>query len=184
MSKKYFSQHKWDKESLLFFLNCHLKEKEDYEILLIDGNEVYLNILNYKASHLLFGKKGMNKPLCWSTHPYMWAYSLQLERYKNRKHIFYFNFDLDKNDELAKISFAQGMIVDTDIPWIVCFTSNHNEIWCNIEWSEKMPLLIDLFGKAKEPNDKNDYPKIKKEIIFNIESKIDKKHMYGKKIQF
>lgn len=27
-----------------------------------------INVLTYKASHALFGKNGMNKPLCWATH--------------------------------------------------------------------------------------------------------------------
>ena len=182
MSKRYFSQHKWNKDSLLNFLSFHLIENVDYKILLIDNNEVYINVLTYKASHALFGKNGMNKPLCWATHPYMWGYSLQIKSYINRKHIFYFNFNLDKDDELAKLSFAYGLIKPYLKTWIVCVTSNHNEIWCDLEWIEKMPLLNQLFNKAEEPNDKNDYPKIKREIIFNIENTIDKEHMYGKKI--
>lgn len=59
MSKKYFSQHKWSKESLLSFLHNHLVEKEDYQIVLDQGNELYINILTYNASHKLFGKGGI-----------------------------------------------------------------------------------------------------------------------------
>lgn len=184
MSKKYFSQHKWNKESLLSFLHNHLVEKEDYQIVLDQGNELYINILTYNASHKLFGKGGMNKPLCWASHPYMWTYSLHYKNYKDRKHFFYFNFDLDKNDELAKIAFISGKRNEGSEVLIDAFTSNHSEIWCNTEWPENIDLLKKVNEKCRVPNDIDKYPIVNLSILFNIEKTINKEHVYGKFTRF
>lgn len=159
-------------------------EKEDYQIVLDQGNELYINILTYNASHKLFGKGGMNKPLCWASHPYMWTYSLHYKNYKDRKHFFYFNFDLDKNDELAKIAFISGKPNEVSEVLIDAFTSNHSEIWCNLEWPENIDLLKKVNEKCCVPNDIDKYPTVSMPILFNIEKTIDKEHVYGKLTKF